>query len=604
MNKCPSCGSPLPKNSAFCPNCGSQLFEFYPAPPEEPSEKKKKRFLILFLLLFLLIAGFVFAFILLRNTSDNKLRRQLSLGDRYYEDLDYDRAIAAYDEALSIDPKNEDALIGIAHTYEDRGAERLQEDPGSEEGYSDLLTAMDYYKQAEEYHPDSDRLPEIQQGIQRCEEAAASYSGNPGGASEGPAGTTVTEQTGAEQTEEAKPVLEVGDTYTFGTYEQDNDTSNGAEEIEWIVLDKDDDKVLLISRYVLDCLPYNTTEEADIWEDCSLREWLNGSFLKTAFSADDSEQIVTSTVRPDGSADLGYETKDRVFLPGVSEIEAYFGSLEGRRCKPTKYAIAKGANTSATNDCCSWWLRSRGNFTNSAAFIDTDGFVFEDGIAVDVDHIGVRPVLWLTVTEQAEEEPAKEEQSALEVGSTYIFGTYEQDNDTSNGAEDIEWIVLDKDGDKLLLVSKYGLDSHQYHAKDTGVTWETCSLRTWMNGTFLETAFSADEAERIVTSTVSADKNPMYDTDSGNDTIDQVFLLSISEAETYFKSSEDMKCEPTEYAKARGAVSYVDNLCYWWMRTPGHISTYAAFYSTELYYYGASVTPSNFAVRPAIWIVP
>ena len=51
--------------------------------------------------------------------------------------------------------------------------------------------------------------------------------------------------------------LNIGDIVTFGTYEQDNDSSNGQESIEWQVVDISDGKALLVSRYVLDNIEYN-----------------------------------------------------------------------------------------------------------------------------------------------------------------------------------------------------------------------------------------------------------------------------------------------------------------------------------------------------------
>ncbi|MEG0050490.1 MAG: DUF6273 domain-containing protein, partial [Clostridia bacterium] len=71
------------------------------------------------------------------------------------------------------------------------------------------------------------------------------------------------------------------------------------------------------------------------------------------------------------------------------------------------------------------------------------------------------------------------------VGNTMTFGSYEQDNNTSNGAEAIEWLVLAREGDRALVISVDGLDCVQYHTKHTATTWETSTLRTWMNDTFL-----------------------------------------------------------------------------------------------------------------------
>lgn len=197
------------------------------------------------------------------------------------------------------------------------------------------------------------------------------------------------------------------------------------------------------------------------------------------------------------------------------------------------------------------------------------------------------------------------------VGDTITFGAYEQDNNTSNGKEAIEWTVLDKDGMSLLLVSKQALDCQQYNTSYTDVTWESCSLRKWMNGTFLNKAFNAEEQAQIQNTTVSADKNPEYNTNPGNATTDKVFLLSINEVEKYFNSDEARKCAPTAYAKAQGAYtsdSYKTAsgaaTCWWWLRSPGYSQSSAATVGTDgsVNYAGDGVLTDLDAVRPALWI--
>ncbi len=197
------------------------------------------------------------------------------------------------------------------------------------------------------------------------------------------------------------------------------------------------------------------------------------------------------------------------------------------------------------------------------------------------------------------------------VGDIVYFGTYEQDNDTSNGKEAIEWMVLDKDGMSLLLVSKQALDRQQYNTSYTDVTWENCSLRKWMNGTFLNNAFSTEEQAQIQNTTVSADNNPQYSTNPGNATMDKVFLLSINEVEKYFNSDEARKCAPTAYAKAQRAWTSDTYktpsgaaTCYWWLRSPGLNQGRAADvnFDGSVYEYGGSVNGGDLAVRPAMWI--
>ncbi len=193
------------------------------------------------------------------------------------------------------------------------------------------------------------------------------------------------------------------------------------------------------------------------------------------------------------------------------------------------------------------------------------------------------------------------------------YGSYEQDNNTANGKEDIEWIVLAEEGNKVLVISKYALDCQQYNSTRTNVTWETCSLRKWLNGTFLNAAFSAEEQKRIISTTVTADKNPLYSTSPGNNTTDKVFLLSVTEVNKYFSSDEARMCAPTDYAIAQGtstSSSYSTGgkaTCYWWLRSPGYRSNYAAGVDAggspvPTVVGGSDVNRSNAAVRPALWI--
>lgn len=199
---------------------------------------------------------------------------------------------------------------------------------------------------------------------------------------------------------------------------------------------------------------------------------------------------------------------------------------------------------------------------------------------------------------------------AAKAGDYVVFGTYEQDNDTSNGKEDIEWLVLANEGNKILVISKYALDCQQYNTSCTDVTWETCSLRKWLNGTFLNAAFSSEEQNSIISSTVTADKNPSYSTSPSNNTTDKVFLLSITEVNKYFRSDGVRKCAPTNYAEAQGAYtsnSYSTDskvFCWWWLRSPGNDQTGAAFvyYDGTVYEHGISVDRNITAVRPAMWI--
>lgn len=205
--------------------------------------------------------------------------------------------------------------------------------------------------------------------------------------------------------------------------------------------------------------------------------------------------------------------------------------------------------------------------------------------------------------------------SGAKVGDTVQFGSYEQDNNTKNGAEAIEWLVLDKQDGKLLLLSKDALDTKPYNKKFEMITWETCTLRRWLNNTFYYTAFSEEEQGSIVTTKVKNGGIPEYGEEDGEDTEDKVFLLSVEEILNYFdpdESAEDpaRRARVTAYAGARGAYvsGYPDyaGSGFWWLRSSGDVSSYAAsvFLSGSVECNGYIVDGDNKVVRPALWLDP
>lgn len=203
-----------------------------------------------------------------------------------------------------------------------------------------------------------------------------------------------------------------------------------------------------------------------------------------------------------------------------------------------------------------------------------------------------------------EAEQTPEPQETIEVGDEILFGTYEQDNDLDNGKEPIQWLVLKKTDDRVLVVSKYGLDCQPYNTREYDVTWKNCSLRTWLNGTFFQAAFSEEEQERIPMVTVNADRNPSYRSNSGESTKDKVFLLSITEVYQYFDSDSDRQCKRTDYAFARGVTRYDEGYTWWWLRTPGMYQNNASgvFPTGAVSESGDYVDYTHDAVRPAMWI--
>ena len=175
------------------------------------------------------------------------------------------------------------------------------------------------------------------------------------------------------------------------------------------------------------------------------------------------------------------------------------------------------------------------------------------------------------------------------------FGNYWQNDTNGDGKADqndqkepIKWRVLSVNGNDAFLLADQNLDAKPYNEEYTSVTWATCTLRTWLNDTFLNTAFTSAEQAAIKNTTVVNDDNPYYGTEGGVNTTDKVYLLSIAEASNtaygfngeFRTESETREAKNTAYAKECGAwtatsTEYEGN-GWWWLRSPGVGSSYCA----------------------------
>lgn len=187
-----------------------------------------------------------------------------------------------------------------------------------------------------------------------------------------------------------------------------------------------------------------------------------------------------------------------------------------------------------------------------------------------------------------------------------MFGHFEQDGNTSNGKDTIEWRVLSVSGNRALLISEYGLDGQPFDTHYRPVTWSDCTLRTWLNTTFLNNAFSASEQNAIQLTNVDNGTSQGYSgwgTSGGQDTQDKVFLLSYAEAWEYFASDSDRACYATTYALSREAEQHdPDNHSWWWLRSPGETDSHASYVNFNGTVYSNAVGNDYVSVRPALWI--
>ena len=231
--------------------------------------------------------------------------------------------------------------------------------------------------------------------------------------------------------------------------------------------------------------------------------------------------------------------------------------------------------------------------------LSTDGFTGEVYTSAPNTHTPV-PTSAQSTESVATAEPTKApEKSAIDkvkAGDTVLLGSYEQDNNLDNGNEKIEWIVLGVKDNKALLISKYSLDCQIYNDSLEKITWGDSLLRKWLNEDFYKAAFSSKDKGCIVSTSTGSER------DNGK-VIDNVFLLSIEEAELYFKSDAERACVSTEYAVARGATNE-SGFCFWWLRSPGKMEECAAFVFNLGYTfdYGRMANLGDCGVRPAVWV--
>ena len=166
--------------------------------------------------------------------------------------------------------------------------------------------------------------------------------------------------------------------------------------------------------------------------------------------------------------------------------------------------------------------------------------------------------------------------------------------------EPIKWRVLQSENGEAFLLSDVILDKQLYNENDKYVTWEKSSLRTWLNGEFINRAFSDEEKEKINITEIVNQDNPDYGTEGGNNTSDKIFLLSLSEVseqqdgEKYgFLDDEIRACGKSDFSKTGS---------WWWLRSPGSYSLDAAEVNDDGWVgrNGSRVDSSYGGVRPAL----
>ena len=186
---------------------------------------------------------------------------------------------------------------------------------------------------------------------------------------------------------------EIGDSVYFGEYKEDTVIEKGKEQIEWLVLDKKENKVLLLSKYCLDEQPFCDTEsESAVWKDSYIRTWLNETFLEEAFDEEErkaisKEKVLSYILNFRNFKENTKNVKDKVFLLDVAEVEKYL----------TKDSEKRAALDYENDDWdfSDWMLRNTSSYGMRLIYIDSFGDLNSYGHLTST--YGVRPALWLNL---------------------------------------------------------------------------------------------------------------------------------------------------------------------------------------------------------------
>ena len=427
------------------------------------------------------------------------------------------------------------------------------------------------------------------------------------------------------------------DTITFGNYWQENTNDDGEintndekKPIRWRVLSVEGDDAFLMADQAIESRPFDEEGSAVTWEKCSLRKWLNEDFIKEAFTEEEQAAIMETTVvnkdNEEYNTEAGADTQDKIYLLSIDEAaDTQYGFEESdkaafHRTSPAR-EVAQTMYSSEAYNAFFWWLRSPGK----------ENCVSNVGMAGDGDSEGtfaqtygaVRPVLHLKLSAPVWEKAEKLEVQGqmMSVWDCVTFGNYWQESVAETASAEkqpIKWRVLSVEGNDAFLLADEGLDNKPYHGEMTETSWENCSLRAWLNDTFMRDAFTEEEQDAIKITTVSNSNkdNPdeSIDSDGGADTQDRIYLLSAAEAantaygfdDRFYGMSRTREAKTTAYAYDQGAfaswIEEIDDNGKWWLRSPGFDINEAAYVSEYGggEYYGTNVTEDSFTVRPVI----
>ena len=354
----------------------------------------------------------------------------------------------------------------------------------------------------------------------------------------------------------------------FGQYEQDNNIKNGKESIEWIPITANEEKVLLISKFILDFKTYSFKKENIDWEKSDIRKFLNNDFYNNSFTNNEQYHIASSDlVSFTGSyrdKEGPISTKDYIFIPGYYEYEllnSYKGATK-KIFKTTRTLYASNIIKNTKYDSM-YWLRDFYSKYHSAVYVKETGEIEWDLDKLESDLLGIRPMLWLDITkgdisniinkykEETNIGPINDiiNQKTIDVdwnNKEFIFGKYEQDNIIDNGKENLEWTVLGNfknNKNVFICATKYIIDAYKFD-DDIGVLYENSDIREYLINDIYNELFNDYE------------KSLLYEIDINNNISDKISLLNFDICMQFCDVEYNPRFGNLEYLDPVSATTY------------------------------------------------
>ena len=308
------------------------------------------------------------------------------------------------------------------------------------------------------------------------------------------------------------------------------------------------------------------------WEESTVRTWLNDKFYNTFTEEERALIAKTHNINADSSeygTDGGGDTDDYIYLLSVDEANALDNSM--RKCGYWYDGM----------DYQWWWLRSPGVNSDYVTYVGKgkDGIIDPGGDIAGNNYGAVRPALNLRIVDEAVPTTIKRTPTEVDaeltaisdsqIDDVVVFGRY-------------TWYVTDKTDGICTLLCQGPVANLPYNDSKADITWESCSVRRWLNEDFYNSKFSDGEKAAIVTTHNSYTKDDShYEAICGNDTDDKVYLLSYTEAMAVSDDTRDCGID-------------------WWLRSPGKTQEDAMYIGLRSPYMMGNSVDHHMGVRPAI----